>query len=161
MKSLIFIISSVFLTISCSKQIIISEDQLPEDTFYQSDKTTPYTGKCIVIFKGSEKVKEEMHFQQGILNGVWISYYENGNIARKGEYLNGMFHGKWESWSETGLKLYEVNYENDSLSGKYITWYKSGKLKEKGEYSANIRTGIWIYNDESGSAIEKKYNSLN
>jgi len=161
MKSLIFLMFSVFLAISCSKQIIISEEQLPEDTFYQTDKTTPYTGKCVVLFKNSQKVKEEMHFQQGILTGTWISYHENGNVARKGEYIDGMFHGKWESWSETGQKLYEVNYVNDSLSGKYITWYKSGKLKEKGEYSANIRTGVWTCFEESGAFIERKFNSLN
>jgi antitoxin component YwqK of YwqJK toxin-antitoxin module len=148
MKSYKLIIFLLFLAIACSKQVTITEDQMADDTFYQKDKIEPYTGKCRVVFKGSEKIKEEMYFRNGILNGIWISYYKSGKIERKGEFIDGKFHGKWESWSESGQKLYEVNYENDSLSGKYITWYESGKLKEQGEYKANIKTGKWIIFNE-------------
>jgi antitoxin component YwqK of YwqJK toxin-antitoxin module len=162
MKNTILFVSILFLTISCSKKIIISEDQLPEeDTFYQSDNSKPYTGKCIIVYKGTEKVKEEMHFKEGVLNGGWMSYFENGQIQRKGEFVDGMFHGKWESWSESGQKIYEVNYENDSLTGKYITWYQSGKLKERGTYKANVKTGVWTLYDETGGIIKKDLSSLN
>jgi antitoxin component YwqK of YwqJK toxin-antitoxin module len=155
MKSFAFMIFLPLLTICCSRQVIITEDQFPEDTFYQTGKIKPYTGKCFVLFKGSQKIKEEMYFREGILNGIWISYFENGKIERKGEFMDGKFQGKWESWSETGQKLYEVNYKSDSLYGKYTIYNQSGKLKEQGEYTGNVKTGNWIYYNDLGNIISK------
>jgi antitoxin component YwqK of YwqJK toxin-antitoxin module len=161
MKKLSYFIFFLLVMSSCSHKITISEDQLPEDKFYYSDAITPYTGKCIILYKNSEKVKEEMHFKNGVLNGIWISYYPTGEMKQKGEYSNGMFHGKWESWSELGGKLYEVYYQKDSLSGKYITWHKTGKVKEKGEFLTNKKVGDWLIYNESGDLILKSNYDIN
>jgi antitoxin component YwqK of YwqJK toxin-antitoxin module len=162
MKNILLLISLVILTISCSKQqIVITEDQIPEDKFYYTDPMTPYTGKCVVLYNNSQKVKEVMFFKNGLLNGSWTCYYADGMIKQKGEYRNGMFNGKWESWSELGNKLYEVHYVNDSLSGKYTTWHKTGKMKEKGAYLNNERTGDWSWYNETGDLIEKSNYEIN
>jgi antitoxin component YwqK of YwqJK toxin-antitoxin module len=154
MKNLTSILFSMLLVVACSKQVIITEDQLPEEKFYQSDNTTPYTGKCLVVYKGSDKIKEEMYFRDGVLNGTWTSYFESGKIERKGEFVDGLFNGKWEAWTESGQKIYEVYYKNDSLSGKYLTWYETGKIKEKGQYASNVKTGDWICYNESGEVVK-------
>lgn len=162
MKKYLFLTTLMVLAVSCTQQeIVIKEDQITEEKFCYTDPITPYTGKCVVLFRDSQKVKEVMNFKEGLLEGSWTSYYFDGSVKQKGEYKNGMFNGKWEAWSEFGSKLYEVHYVNDSLSGKYTTWYKTGKLKEKGEYIANAKTGNWSLYNESGDLMQKSNYDFN
>jgi antitoxin component YwqK of YwqJK toxin-antitoxin module len=159
MKNKILIILCLIIMCSCTRTVtVVSEKQLSDDIFYLPDDTKPYTGKCIINYTGTHITKELLSFRKGILNGTVISYYENSKIKRKGEYLDGRFHGKWEYWTEKGIKAYEVNYENDSLCGEYITWYPGGSLLEKGKYFKNKKTGTWITYDQNGSVLkEEKY----
>lgn len=156
MKALAPIFVAIILQFSCSNQeIIISEDLLPEDRFCYADPLTPYTGKCIVMYRNSSQIKAEMHYKDGLLDGSWTSYYVDGKIKQKGEYKGGMFNGKWESWSNNGSKLYEVHYKNDILYGRYLIFGNAGKLKEKGQYEANKRVGTWSWYNEKGELMSR------
>lgn len=103
----------------------------------------------------------------GILHGRYISYFLNGNIESKGQFVNNETTGVWEFYYETGnLKmrgilrqnsnygLWEYFYENGQKSmegmingkfkeGEWKIYYESGDLKEVGEYLDNKRTGTW------------------
>lgn len=137
-------------------RIVVEEGNLPEDVFYLPNQLKPYTGKCVVYYSGTQLFKEEMTFREGILNGIYISYYKNGNIKRKGEYKDGKLNGSWQSWTSDGDKIYEVHYQNDTLSGNYISWYETGVIKERGEYAENRKKGVWVEYDEAGMIIRKK-----
>lgn len=144
------------LTIACSKQeIVLTEDQIPDDIFYLEDEIKPFTGTCLVYFHGTEKIKEEMNFRHGILDGAHISYYKNGEIKRVGYYREGNLNGKWEGFDAEGNKIYQVEYKNDTLIGRFISWYSTGVVKQKGAYNKNIKTGEWTSYDEAGMIIKK------
>ena len=57
----------------------------------------------------------KMVFKRGKLNGAYTAYYKDGSIKRTGEYIDGMYNGKWELWAENGKKLYEIYYINFSI----------------------------------------------
>lgn len=104
---------------------------------------------------------------KNVLNGRYISYFLDGHIESKGQFLNNETTGVWEFYYETGnLKmrgvlrqnsnfgLWEYFYENGQKSmegtidgklkeGIWKIYYESGELKETGEYAANKRTGLW------------------
>jgi len=104
---------------------------------------------------------------RNILNGKYISYYVNGNIESKGQFLNNETTGVWEFFFETGnLKmrgilrqnsnygLWEYFYESGQKSmegtingknreGEWKSYYENGQLKEVGEYGSNKRVGLW------------------
>lgn len=44
-------------------------------------------------------------FKDGILNGIYISYFDNGNINVKGKYLNGEKNGIWEFFNQKGVLI--------------------------------------------------------
>jgi antitoxin component YwqK of YwqJK toxin-antitoxin module len=55
-------------------------------------------------------------------HGYWEYYHSNGQLAYKGNYINGKENGWWESyWSD-------------------------GKLCHKGNYIRGKRDGLWIEN---------------
>ncbi len=156
MKKFIYCIAIIVFFASCFQSgIVISESELPEEIFYLTDQVEPYTGRCVMYYNNTELVKQEMSFKNGKLDGTTISYYRNGSIKRKGEYIDGQYNGKWEQWAENGKKLYEVHYKNDSLFGDFMIWYSTGVLKQKGIYADNSRAGVWTEYDEAGMIIKK------
>lgn len=45
----------------------------------------------------------------GLENGHWTDYHENGNIAAEGDYVNGKEAGKWLYYDESG------NFEGEEI----------------------------------------------
>ncbi|MBN2524099.1 MAG: toxin-antitoxin system YwqK family antitoxin [Bacteroidales bacterium] len=157
MKKVVYYLMILFFFASCShKGIVITENELPEEIFYLPDQIKPYTGRCIMHYNNTGIIKQEMTFRNGKLDGEFITYYKDGSINRKGEFIDGRYNGKWEQWAENGKKLYEVHYKNDSLCGDFRIWYSTGVLKQKGVYAENTRSGLWIEYDEAGMIIRKK-----
>jgi antitoxin component YwqK of YwqJK toxin-antitoxin module len=157
MKNISYIlILLALLTTSCSKRsIVLTEDNLPEDIFYLNNEIKPYSGTCVIYYKNTESIKEELNFKNGILNGSHVSYYITGQVKRKGSYLNGNLNGKWTGFDVKGNKLYEVEYKNDTLIGRFISWYSTGVIREKGVYHNNQKVGEWLSYDEAGMVIRK------
>lgn len=58
---------------------------------------------------------------KGQAHGLWVTYYSNGQLDFKGEYINDYRHGFWEAY------LY------------------SGELAFKGHYHMNNPVGYWCH----------------
>lgn len=136
--------------------VVIKDTDLPEDLFYLEDDIQPYSGICRIYYPGTEKVKMELSYEKGILDGPYTWYYPDGTIKISGVYQNGKWNGRWRRHDSAGKKLYEVHYKNDSLDGMYVTWYGSGVIKEKGFYSMNKKAGHWMQYDPSGMVLEER-----
>lgn len=111
---------------------------------------------------------------RNVLNGRYISYFLNGNIESKGQFMDNETTGVWEFYYETGnLKMrgilrqnsnygvWEYFYENGAKSmegtinaknreGEWKVYYESGELKEVGNYLNNKRDGPWKTYFEDG-----------
>ena len=59
--------------------------------------------------------------------GYWEFYYDNGNLLKKGNYLNGLRNGNWEDYWSNGKLYSKGNYLNDYREG-YWGYYSNGKL---------------------------------
>ncbi|HEY8510489.1 MAG TPA: toxin-antitoxin system YwqK family antitoxin [Cyclobacteriaceae bacterium] len=112
---------------------------------------------------------------QNILMGPYESYYLNGKLESRGQFVDNETAGVWEFFYETGgLKmrgilrqnanygLWEYYYENGQKSmegmingrhreGEWKTYYENGQLKEIGQYNANKRVGYWKTFYEDGA----------
>jgi antitoxin component YwqK of YwqJK toxin-antitoxin module len=153
----IIILFIAFISVSCSsKTIVLSEEELPVDVFYLSDEIKPFSGTCIIYFKNTTDVKEELNFKNGVLHGERISYYKGGQIRLVGAYEIGSYNGVWKSFDNKGNKLFEVEYRNDTLLGQFISWYSTGVIREKGSYSKNSRNGEWAVYNEAGMLVKKE-----
>jgi antitoxin component YwqK of YwqJK toxin-antitoxin module len=56
----------------------------------------------------------------GVKNGAWHEWYQNGNPKSAGSYTDGKMEGKWQ------------------------TFYEDGSLKTEGLYKAGLKDGTWI-----------------
>lgn len=104
-------------------------------------------------------------------NGVYKSYYENGQLSTSGEVKNGQRYGKWINWYENGQKsTISIYKDNDVLvkqtwdrngkvqvvdgNGEFLSFYDNGKLYAKGMYKDGKAVGIWEYFYENGSKFQ-------
>ncbi|MFV5700361.1 toxin-antitoxin system YwqK family antitoxin [Flavobacterium sp. XS2P12] len=75
--------------------------------------------KATYFFENGQ-VQQEGFFENGKLEGVWVSFDEKGNKTSSGEYQNGRKTGKWFFWSEKSdngfSNLSEVDYSNNRIA---------------------------------------------
>ncbi len=80
----------------------------------------------------------------------WTIWYENGQKELEGNYKDGQKNGAWIQWYENGQKKFEKYYKNNQLNEKYLYWYKNGQKKIEGNYKDGQKNGAWIQWYENG-----------
>ena len=128
----------------------------PERHFYLADQLKPYSGVCFTRFKEKDQIRAKRTYKEGIMNGITLIYYANGQVCKKGKYQKGEYHGKWEGWYKDGTKSFEIHHDQGKLQGEYITYHDNGKIKETGTYTNNCKSGRWQYFDKGGTLVSQK-----
>ena len=105
-------------------------------------------------FDNGKQLSEES-YNDGMLEGKWTYWYENGQVKLKGNFkpyevlpnderwerssryvfpARDSKHGKWTEWYENGQKKREQNYECGRVIGKWTSWYENGNKKSVSNY---------------------------
>ncbi|MFT5183322.1 MAG: antitoxin component YwqK of YwqJK toxin-antitoxin module [Flavobacteriales bacterium] len=80
----------------------------------------------------NQSIKIEGALEAGEKDGLWISYYDDGQIWTKNTYKSGVLEGSYEMFN------------------------RNGKPKLEGHYKAGKESGIWKVYDENGKFIEER-----
>jgi uncharacterized protein len=99
-------------------------------------------GRYISYFLNGN-IESKGQFVNNETSGVWEFYYETGNIKMRGILRQNSNYGRWEYFYESGQKSMEGTINNKLREGVWLIYYESGDLKETGEYLDNKRTGLW------------------
>ena len=90
-------------------------------------------------------------FMNNETTGVWEFYFETGNLRMRGILRQNSNYGKWEYFFENSVKSMEGTVNGKNKEGEWKIYYESGELKEKGDYVANKRSGLWDTYFEDGT----------
>jgi len=71
-----------------------------------------------IPFTGQITGRVQGDIKNGLKHGDWITYYQSGQLLSKGKYIDGLREGVWETYNENGT-IYET--------GKYIKGLKISK----------------------------------
>jgi len=108
--------------------------------------------------KARTKKKYSGHYLDDKKHGVWIYYYESGDLHEIVTYKDGLKDGDYENY-QWGRKNHEGSYTKDNRDGYWIwyTWDKNGKeiVLESGKYKNGKKCGTW----ERYYPLLKKYKS--
>jgi len=78
------------------------------------------------------KIKEE--YENGLLNGTRLVYYQNGEKQVDETYQFGMVTGLVKNYYEDGKLLSESYYRGNRQHSLYTSYYPNGKIKEQGDW---------------------------
>jgi len=139
------------------------DNSLLREESYLNGKTegifTEYdeTGKIII----------QGEYLDGLEESLWK--YQLGDHREEGTYRGGMRNGEWKYFYDDGQLAFQGSFIDDNPNGRHIWFWPDGKKKDEGEYINGMKTGDWIQYNNDGSifmvityqnGIEKKYDGV-
>ena len=138
------------VTLKNGSYIVYDENKKVEKK--EQYKNGELDGECVDKDYGYTTIA---NYKNGILNGAYVRYYENGNKKVEKNYINGKISGEVkEYYLEGGIQIVS-NYKEDKLEGPYMGYYESGKIKEKNTFKNNNVDGEMIVYYENGKVKTK------
>ena len=90
----------------------------------------------------NDNPKENITYNNGVVNGLRERFYENHQLELKENYLYNKLHGLSIYWDSTGIKKLEINYSNGLLNGYLRRWYNENQLQIEINYSDGLENGM-------------------
>ena len=90
MLSVVLLTIPFFLLSGCSEKVV-DADKLQDrgGLVYLPNEESPFTGKAIQRYDGSEQKKSEGNFKDGKKDGLWTRWHENGQKDIQGNIKDG------------------------------------------------------------------------
>ena len=86
-----------------------------EAAAYQPPFTECFHHGLYMNYYENGQVKDSGYYKDGLRDGIWQEYYTNGQVKSSGFYINGQKHSGWANYSETGQLLSLKEYRNGQL----------------------------------------------
>lgn len=98
------------------------------------------SGGCASRNQNSKEPSGELNQvnQTGERHGPW-EFYKDSALISKGSYVDGVPDGLWTSWYTNGQMKEEGHYKEGVKSGMWIEWYQDGEIMWKGEWKNGKR----------------------
>jgi len=87
---------------------------------------------------------------EGLRDGLWSIWHENGPMRAKGQFKNGKGEGLWFHWEEDGKLGATGKWTQGRRHGRWADWYENGARKSEGQLKNGKREGLWTYWHENG-----------
>jgi uncharacterized protein len=120
--------------------------QLKEEQYFQGQRDgacTEYSIAGDIITQGE--------YSDGEKNGEWK--FKSGDYSEEGKYITGLKDGVWKSFYTNGKLRFKGNFVQGNPDGQQTFYYESGKIKEEQYFQMGIREKTWKKFDEEGSLL--------
>jgi len=113
------------------------------------------TGIWEYYHSNSDAIMMRETYKDDILNGLKVTYFDNGNITDEVNYVNGSREGSYKLYSLKGIVLQDLNYVNDELHGPATYYNGKGEKIVEGQYKNGRKDGLWKYYNNGKVEKEK------
>ena len=136
MKLIKTLLTIIFISLLSSPSWSVNFDDLVkrEGIYYEKFTDVPFTGKVTGQEQGS--------FKNGVKEGTWVAYREDGQLERKGNYKNGKTDGAWIRYWENGQLNYKGNYKNGKEEGDWVSYIENGTVFKS--WTGTYKNGVKI-----------------
>ena len=134
-----------------------STQQIQIKTFYEDGKIT---GKRYEYNRSGVQI-EQSEWKDNFYNGLYLSYYPQGNLKTEIEYKEGNINGKYTGYYQDGKT---VHYKIDVINGDtvFVRYYPDGKIQLKAALVGNGYVGDFsTYYSNGKIRVKGQYDSLN
>ena len=102
--------------------------------------------------------KHAFYSSDGIPDGEWTYFNDDGSKRRVENYRSGKKHGTFLRYDPNGMQLLsQQNYEDDKLHGKLIRWFPA---VDNGEEPRVQREAVFVHGQRDGTATEWHENGI-
>jgi antitoxin component YwqK of YwqJK toxin-antitoxin module len=90
----------------------------------------------------------------GFQTGVWNYYFLDGTMSIEGNYQNGVKLGNFYVFHKNGVLDFECTFQNDEIVGYYSKYHTNGVLKEVGYKVKNVDLVHCLEFDDKGELTD-------
>jgi antitoxin component YwqK of YwqJK toxin-antitoxin module len=91
-----------------------------------------------------------------LLHGEFSKYYLSNQLAAQGVFQQGLKNGVWKAWFENGNLKMITRWKNGLQHGIAIAYAENGTVRTKGRYTNNMKQGEWIDFEKKDTLRYKK-----
>jgi antitoxin component YwqK of YwqJK toxin-antitoxin module len=121
----------------CNKNGIL----LPDGYYKNQEKEfTVVNGKLnglYVSYFDNGQVEVKCNYVNSKLNGEFLEYYSDGKIHIKCNYVKNKKHGEFVLYHDNGQVYEKSNFFNDKYHGEHVCYYKNGEIRWNIRYIHN------------------------
>ena len=103
--------------------------------YYEIDGTDSIKVGERTFYPNSEKVYLEFRIKDGKRHGECLSFFQNGTRQSLNTYKEGMLNGDYRVWHENGELQIEGQYENNKEVGEWVFYDKDGNVKKTQKFN--------------------------
>jgi hypothetical protein len=82
-------------------------------------------------------------YSKGKLNGVKKVFYNTEKIAEEANYVNGVKQGSYKKYAENGVLMEEATFKNGEYDGKATFQTSEKKITGQGVFKNGKKVGMW------------------
>ena len=101
---------------------------------YKKFTDVPFTGKTTGQIQGS--------FKDGVADGPWVEYWDNGRLQSKIFYKNGEKEGPSVWYYDDGQVRQKGDYKNGKAEGPWVVYHDNGQSDQF--YSGTYKNGVKV-----------------
>lgn len=147
------IISAFLVAIAISYSCNSADKHKSAQEIYESGKIGDSTN-FLLMKKDDLKVRDQYRYKYDTALIVQKDYYGNRqSVHVLAFYYNGLPEGKWTVFEENGSIRGYTTFKNGKQNGDEITYFDNGKIKVKSFYKDNLPQ-YQINYDEKGKMID-------
>lgn len=113
----------------------------------------PFTGFLIENYPNG-KPKTWKTIKDGLADGQWQEWLENGKLRYNAYWKEGKGHGLWQYFHDNGVLKYEESYIMDISNGISRSYYENGQLKDDFYWFQGKKQGVWTSYSETGIVLK-------
>ena len=99
------------------------------------------------FFKGENgeegRIKKEVHYKDGKFDGLFITYFKNGQVESEQLYIKDQKDGLSKYYYDDGKLFYTESYDKGKKNGQIKRLYKNGNTWIIEKYKNDVKVGTW------------------
>jgi antitoxin component YwqK of YwqJK toxin-antitoxin module len=100
-------------------------------------------------------LSSEEHYVNTLKEGVWKTYYPEGQVAEEIIYRNDLKEGPWiRNFTDGTIKM-KTTFIKDQIEGLYVVYHLNGNVAVSGSFVHSNKNGTWVYLNDIGE-LEKR-----
>ena len=123
---------------------VINEDGFREIVHVTDRTPVPKTKRTYYWYKTRSVHSSQDNYAGELLDGDYIRYYPNNQLAEKGTYTKGLREGLWTTWYPNGNLASKSRWKQGREHGKFLQWDSLGTALEHGKYRRGNKVGEWV-----------------
>jgi antitoxin component YwqK of YwqJK toxin-antitoxin module len=157
MRTIVFVFIVFTLGLSVKGQTFVDVSKTKKITKDGVELTTiegkPFTGYLTETYLNG-KPKTWKTVKEGISDGQWQEWLENGKLRYNAYWKDGKGHGLWQYFHDNGTLRYEESYIMDIPNGISRSYYDNGQLKDDFFWLQGKKQGVWTSYSETGVVLK-------